>query len=63
MLSYDWAQPEYMDIVLEDIFNLNMDTYEWHTMSDVLQPWHSIGDADFNYGWHRWRCAFWLFNV
>lgn len=55
ILSYDWTEPEHMDTVLDDIYALNMDYFDWHA-GEVLESWNDIGD-DFQYGVWRSHCT------
>ncbi|KAL7077633.1 hypothetical protein ACQ4LE_003134 [Meloidogyne hapla] len=53
ILTYDWTEPEYMDVVLDDIFKLNMDSFRWH-YGDVLASWDVLAQSDLEHNRHRY---------
>uniref|UniRef100_A0A6V7TTQ7 NADH dehydrogenase [ubiquinone] 1 alpha subcomplex subunit 10, mitochondrial n=1 Tax=Meloidogyne enterolobii TaxID=390850 RepID=A0A6V7TTQ7_MELEN len=58
ILTYDWTEPEYMDIVLDDIFKLKMDNVQWHSAGDVLATWTALARSDTEHNRHRFFCTY-----
>jgi NADH dehydrogenase (ubiquinone) 1 alpha subcomplex subunit 10 len=52
ILTYDWETAAHADLIIEDIENLDLDWWEWHS-GDVLEEW-TMGDSPSD-EWWKWN--------